>query len=111
MQVPLESFSDGLQYVLRVLKDRVSSTIDQEVKACGHRIVHGGTLRSSCLLDADSKAEVQRASIFAPLHNPAQLHGVAECLKVFPYSPQVCRLDHIVIVMEVAHKANSNQET
>lgn len=72
----------------------MSSTIAEEVKACGHRIVHGGTLGSSCLLDADTKAEVQRASMFAPLHNPTQLHGVAECLKVFPHAPQVCHVDH-----------------
>lgn len=90
IQTPLNTFSDGLSYALTVLKDRVSSTIAEEVQACGHRIVHGGNLKTSCLLDAEAKAEIQRAAVFAPLHNPAQLHGVAECSAVFPSCPQVC---------------------
>eukprot|EP00892_Ulva_mutabilis_P010163 jgi/Ulvmu1/7519/UM037_0063.1 len=89
VQMPLKSFADGLHYAFTVLTDRVSPTIADEVAACGHRIVHGGNLRNSCLLDAAAKAEVQRAAMFAPLHNPAQLHGIAECSKVFPTCPQI----------------------
>lgn len=41
IQTPLHSFSQGLKYALSVLRERISSKISEEVKAVGHRIVHG----------------------------------------------------------------------
>jgi acetate kinase len=44
------------------------------VNAIAHRIVHGGSrLADSCKIDADVEAEIERATAFAPLHNPRAL--------------------------------------
>ena len=61
----------------------------EDVKAVGHRIVHGGALDASTLLTAETRAEVERAAVFAPLHNPAHLTGVDGCEAFFPGRPQV----------------------
>ena len=47
-----------------------------EVKAVGHRVVHGGEYFShSVPVDADVEAKVEELCALAPLHNPAALVG------------------------------------
>ncbi len=48
-----------------------------------HRIVHGGELSAPCRLDAARRAELERLSPLAPLHNPHALAWVAACEQVF----------------------------
>lgn len=55
----------------------------------GHRVVHGGALDASTILTPDARAEVQRAAMFAPLHNAAHLTGVDACEAFFSGRPQV----------------------
>ena len=48
-----------------------------EIQMVGHRIVHGGAkYQQSIWIDAEVKAEIDRLSIFAPIHNPANLSGI-----------------------------------
>jgi acetate kinase len=43
----------------------------------GHRVVHGGDIyRHPTLINDEVKAEIDRLSIYAPLHNPANLIGI-----------------------------------
>ena len=88
-QVPVENHRSGLQRAFDILRQNVSSSINKEVSAVGHRIVHGGSLTESCRLDSAAKAEVQRAAAFAPLHNPPALDGVRACEECFPGRSQV----------------------
>ena len=49
----------------------------QAIDIVGHRVVHGGEkYHQSVLITAAVKAEIGRLSIFAPLHNPANLAGI-----------------------------------
>ncbi len=66
-----------------------------EIKAVGHRIVHGGDLfDKSILITPEVIKEVSALSSLAPLHNPACIQGVEGCLKVFGESvPQVAVFD------------------
>jgi acetate kinase len=44
----------------------------------GHRVVHGGSkYRQPTLIDDEVKAEIDRLAVYAPLHNPANLMGIA----------------------------------
>lgn len=88
-QVPVENHRSGLQRAFDILRQNVSSSINKEVSAVGHRIVHGGSLTESCRLDSAAKTEVQRAAAFAPLHNPPALDGVRACEECFPGRSQV----------------------
>lgn len=52
-------------------------TNPQEIDIVGHRVVHGGeNYRQSTQIDAEVKAEIDRLSVFAPIHNPANLAGI-----------------------------------
>nr|WP_310411181.1 acetate kinase [Chamaesiphon sp. OTE_8_metabat_110] len=48
-----------------------------DIHIIGHRVVHGGSkYQQPTLIDDDVKAEIDRLSIYAPLHNPANLIGI-----------------------------------
>ena len=65
-----------------------------EIKAVGHRLVHGGEdFKESVLIDNDVKKSIEKCSELAPLHNPANLKGVLSCEKLLPGIPQVAVFD------------------
>jgi len=65
-----------------------------EIKAVGHRLVHGGEdFKESVLIDNDVKRGIEKCSELAPLHNPANLKGVLSCEKLLPGIPQVAVFD------------------
>jgi acetate kinase len=65
-----------------------------EIKAVGHRIVHGGPkYSSSVLIDDEVKEHIRQCAEFAPLHNPANLHGIEAVEKELPGVPQVAVFD------------------
>ncbi|RTR00440.1 acetate/propionate family kinase [Halomonas nitroreducens] len=62
--------------------------------AVGHRIVHGGERFSDAtLLDDTVLRGLETISELAPLHNPANLEGVAATRRLFPVLPQVAVFD------------------
>jgi acetate kinase len=67
----------------------------QEVKAVGHRIVHGGPVyHESVVVDQRVKDGIRDLFEFAPLHNPANLRGIEWAEKVFgPSVPQIAVFD------------------
>ena len=67
---------------------------DAGVVAVGHRVVHGGEQFSApTLIDDDVVAAVEALVPLAPLHNPANLEGIAVARKLFPDLPQVAVFD------------------
>lgn len=62
--------------------------------AVGHRIVHGGEqFTRAALIDDDVVAAIEATSALAPLHNPANLQGVAATRALFAELPQVAVFD------------------
>ena len=62
--------------------------------AVGHRVVHGGERFSEpALVDDEVVAAVEELVPLAPLHNPANLEGIAVARKLFPDLPQVAVFD------------------
>lgn len=56
------------------------------IQAIGHRIVHGGEKYTRSVIIDDSVLQgIEKASAFAPLHNPAGLIGITEAFKAFPH--------------------------
>jgi acetate kinase len=67
---------------------------DANVKAIGHRVVHGGVRFSSpAVVDDELLRAVAELVPLAPLHNPANLEGLRVGRKVFPDLPQVAVFD------------------
>jgi acetate kinase len=60
----------------------------------GHRVVHGGSAYyQPTLINAQVRAEIDRLSIFAPLHNPANLIGIQAIEALAPQLPQIAVFD------------------
>jgi acetate kinase len=65
-----------------------------EVKAVGHRVVHGAEFFSEpVIVTEDVKATIKKCYDLAPLHNPANLDGIVACETVFPHVPNVAVFD------------------
>src|SRR5216684_1303997 len=78
-RVEAGSRSDAIEHLLDTLwsgKLRVLST-SSEIDAVGHRVVHGGeSLQEATAITPEVKSAIARMSIFAPLHNRAELEGI-----------------------------------
>ncbi|TKX31948.1 acetate kinase [Campylobacter estrildidarum] len=90
----IKDHEHGLQVLNELFKE---SGILEDLKVldgCGHRIVHGGkTLTKHCLIDDRVLNEIDRVSVFAPLHNPAHLAGIKTMIKAAPNVPNVAVFD------------------
>ncbi len=66
----------------------------QEITAVGHRVVHGGEhFASSVIITQEVLDAVERCCELAPLHNPANLIGIAACDAVIPGIKQIAVFD------------------
>ena len=73
-----------------VLDQVLQALREYRVMAVGHRVVHGGEAFSdSVVLDAASIRRIEACSELAPLHNPANLLGIAAARARFPDVPHV----------------------
>ena len=66
----------------------------KEINAVGHRVVHGGEyFANSVIINQEVIAAIEKCCELAPLHNPANLIGIAACDKIMPGVPQVAVFD------------------
>jgi acetate kinase len=66
----------------------------EEVTGVGHRVVHGGEkYSSSVVIDEDVLSAIKENIELAPLHNPANLSGIREAMKILPDRKQVAVFD------------------
>lgn len=65
-----------------------------QITAIGHRAVHGGsTFVESVVVGNDVMEELRACSAFAPLHNPCNIAGIEEAMRLFPGTPNVVVFD------------------
>jgi len=82
----------AIKLVLEALTDKSHGVISDmsEISAVGHRLVHGGEFFSGSVLVTDEvKKVMEECNPLAPLHNPANLTGVAACEEAMPGVPNV----------------------
>ncbi len=88
----MKDHSDAIRMVLDALTDANYGVIKSmdEISAVGHRVVHGGeTFSGSVVIDAEVKKALEACIPLAPLHNPANLIGIAACEEAMPNVPQI----------------------
>jgi len=67
---------------------------DEHIDAVGHRVVHGGEFFSDAVtVDDDVIGKISACIPLAPLHNPANLAGIAAARKAFPRAVHVAVFD------------------
>ena len=65
-----------------------------QIKAVGHRVVHGGELYSQpMVLTPAVLAELEQFIVLAPLHQPHNLAGIRALSKLLPEVPQIACFD------------------
>ncbi|MDB9954636.1 acetate kinase [Flavobacteriaceae bacterium] len=86
----------GLKKVAETLMDKnrgVIKSVD-EIKAVGHRVVHGGSKFSSTVIATkEVKDTIRELFDLAPLHNPANLTGIEIAETIFPSAKQIVVFD------------------
>ena len=91
-EMPIADHTVGIQAVIDALLDKeygVLSTLE-DIEAVGHRVVHGAEEFVSSQLITDAVvAQLEKCSVFAPLHNPANILGIKAVSAVLPTVPQV----------------------
>lgn len=87
---PMPTHTEAIALVLSALTNPETGVIKDmsEIDAVGHRMVHGGEkFASSTLLTDEVLEAVESCNDLAPLHNPANLIGVAACKELMPNTP------------------------
>ena len=93
---PMNSHEDAIKMVLDALVDAEHGVIKElsEIKAVGHRVVHGGeNFSSSVVIDDEVIKAIESCNDLAPLHNPANLIGINACKSIMPGVPMVAVFD------------------
>ena len=92
----MPTHTDAIQFVIDALTNEKTGGVKSldEIGAVGHRLVHGGEkFASSVVITDEVKKAVEECNDLAPLHNPANLIGVAACEKLMPGTPMVAVFD------------------
>lgn len=91
-QLPGADHSQALAALIDLLQEQGYQHAD--LKAAGHRVVHGGEVFSeSVLITPQVLADINALNHLAPLHNPANLAGINALTKLLPQLPQVAVFD------------------
>lgn len=92
----MNDHTQAIKFVVETLTSKeygVVASMD-EIKAVGHRVVHGGEKYAGSVLITDEVIEViSSCAEFAPLHNPANLMGINACKMIMPDVPMVAVFD------------------
>ncbi|MFC1883235.1 acetate/propionate family kinase [Thermodesulfobacteriota bacterium] len=86
----------ALSVSLRKLLDSLGNTFSPlaEIKAVGHRVVHGGDrFIRPALIDKQVIEAIEDCSHMAPLHNPHNLEGIRASMEIMPGIPNVAVFD------------------
>lgn len=91
---PLKNHTEAAQVLIdELLENKVVESLD-EIKAVGHRVVHGGEKYSDSVIITDEVIkDIEEFTKFAPLHHPGNLAGIAAMKEAFPNVPMVAVFD------------------
>ena len=91
-EAPMPTHKQAIELVIKAMvNDKTGAIKDlSEIDAVGHRLVHGGEKFACSVVISDEVLQaVEECNDLAPLHNPANLIGVAACQEVMPGVPMV----------------------
>lgn len=95
-EIDMPTHHEAISAVIDALTDNENGVINDmsEVKAVGHRVVHGGEYFSkSAIVTDDVISKIEECNYLAPLHNPANIIGIKACMKLMQDTPNVVVFD------------------
>lgn len=93
---PMPDHAAAMEFLKKALIDPEKGLIGslEEISGVGHRVVHGGEeYSSSVAIDDKVLRAIEKNIELAPLHNPANLTGINEAMRLFPGCTQVAVFD------------------
>lgn len=90
------NYKEALDLILSLLTSKEYKAIKSldEIKAVGHRIVHGGEIFSKSVIITDEVIEqIEKCIPLAPLHNPEGIAGIRAMQSELPNVPMVAVFD------------------
>jgi len=94
----IKTYKQGIDLMIKHLLSSGKINSLNEINAVGHRVVHGGMLSKSCVIDKKVIKIIKKFSPLAPLHNPPNLRGVIEMQKILP------RVKHVAVFDTAFHQ-------
>lgn len=95
-QETVPDHEEAMDLILNTLVDGGTGAVQSlsEIKAVGHRVVHGGEeFTGSVIIDDRVLASIERFCDLAPLHNPHNLVGIRAAMHKLPDAAQVACFD------------------
>ena len=95
-EMPVADHTVGMHAVLDALMDKEYGVLEtlEDIEAVGHRVVHGAEeFMCSQLVTDEVVAQLEKCSVFAPLHTPANILGIKAVSAALPTVPQVAVFD------------------
>lgn len=96
IEQPVPDHQKAVEGVLRMLTHPEFGALRsvREIRAVGHRVVHGGEFFSHPVLINDEVINIlESCSVMAPLHNPPNVTGINVCRDLMPGIMQVAVFD------------------
>lgn len=95
-EVPVANHEEGLGLIMETLVDEKAGVITNvsQIKAVGHRVVHGGEgFSKSVRITEEVLKIIEQYADLAPLHNPPNLAGIKAAESLLPDVVQVAAFD------------------
>ncbi len=96
IEKPIKDYDEALILMKDMLTDKEKGAVKSlsEIKAAGHRVVHGGEdVSGSVIIDEKVISTIDRYCDLAPLHNPPNLKGIKAAINLLGNIPQVACFD------------------
>ncbi|MBN2829802.1 MAG: acetate kinase, partial [Candidatus Cloacimonetes bacterium] len=94
--VPIPNHAVAMELVKKAITHETLGMLQriEMIDGVGHRVVHGGEdYAASVIINDDVVKAIEVNSELAPLHNPANLTGIREAIKMLPDAKQVAVFD------------------
>lgn len=95
-EIEMPTHREAIAAVMFALTNKESGVIEDmsQVKAVGHRVVHGGEYFSKSSIVTDEVInKIEECNYLAPLHNPANIIGIKACMDIMKDTPNVVVFD------------------
>jgi acetate kinase len=88
----IKNHAEAIEQILKNLSEQKINKKD--IKAVGHRVVHGGEkYSSSVIINQEVINQLKKFIKLAPLHNPHNIAGIEACQELLPQTPQIACFD------------------
>ncbi|HYH02688.1 MAG TPA: acetate kinase [Bacillota bacterium] len=96
LEPKIPNHNEALKAVVEFLTDPEKGVISslEEIKAVGHRVLHGGEIFSSAVIVNDEElTQIESLKELGPLHMPPNIMGIKACRDLMPHTKQIAVFD------------------